>query len=146
MSQLNRSTPAFAGAAIAVSLLVLRLGSVDATEPTPTIIEVSTFESLGHAQPSSAREMAVHLSAALDAHPYVEARPEGKHSDVPPDFILKGSMYIDAEGARAFVALQLLDARANKRVWSENYDYRGIGADMMAADIRKYLEAHATDN
>ena len=146
MSQLNRSTPAFAGAAIAASLAVLGCRSVDPAEPTRSIVVVPAFETLGHAQPTAAQEMAVNLAAALDAVPHIEARTEGEHSDVPRDFILKGSMYADAEGGRAFVALQLLDTRTAERVWSENYDYRGIGADLMAADIRRHLEAHAADN
>jgi hypothetical protein len=145
MSQLNHSTPAFAGAAIAASLAVLGCRSVDPAEPTRSIV-VSAFETLGHAQPTAAQEIAVNLAAALDALPHIEARTEGENSDVPRDFIVKGSMYADAEGGRAFVALQLLDTRTAKRVWSENYDYRGIGADLMASDIRRHLEAHAADN
>jgi hypothetical protein len=48
-----------------------------------------------------------------------------------------------SEGQRAFVALQLMDAKTMKRVWSENYDYRGIGAELMAADIRAWLQNSA---
>jgi hypothetical protein len=145
MSQLNRRT-ALAGAAIAASLVVSGCRSVDPPEPTQSIVAVSAFETLGHAQPTAAQKMAVDLAAALDADPRIEARTEGEDSDLPRDYILKGSMYADAEGGRAFVALQLLDARTAKRMWSENYDYRGIGADLIATDIRRHLDVHAADN
>jgi hypothetical protein len=38
-----------------------------------------------------------------------------------------------------------MDAKTTKRVWSENYDYRGIGADQMAAQIRAYLQNPVDD-
>jgi hypothetical protein len=41
------------------------------------------------------------------------------------------------EGNRAFISLQLLDAKSRGTVWSENYDYRGIDANMIIPDIIK---------
>jgi TolB-like protein len=88
--------------------------------------------------------MAADIAAALDVDAYIEAQPPGGGSDASGDYTLNGSVY--AEGQRAFVALQLVDAKTAKRVWSENYDYRGIGAESMAADIRKHLQTHASEN
>jgi TolB-like protein len=88
--------------------------------------------------------MAAKLAAALDADPHIKAATETGVDGPSRDYMLKGSVYL--EGQRAFVALQLMDAKTTKRVWSENYDYRGIGTDMMAADIRAYLQTRASEN
>jgi hypothetical protein len=42
------------------------------------------------------------------------------------------------------VALQLLDVETSERLWFQNYDYRGIGADLMARDILTYLKSIAS--
>jgi len=67
----------------------------------------------------------------------------------PTNYILRGSAYAEIAGAetgRAFVALQLVDVETSERVWFENYDYRGIGADMMARDILTYLKSIGPDS
>ena len=81
--------------------------------------------------------MAAKLAAALNADPRIRARTQTGSDRRWGDYILKGSVY--SEGQRAFVALQLVDAKTTKRVWSENYDYRGISTDAMAAEIRAHL-------
>jgi TolB-like protein len=137
MSRVNRRPRAFAGVTIAAILVLSACHSVDSSEPTETVIAVSEFETVGDAQQTVAQEMAANLAAALNADSHVKARAQTEVSGDSVDYILKGSVY--AEGQRAFVGLQLMDAKTTKRVWSENYDYRGIGADLMAADIRAYL-------
>jgi hypothetical protein len=144
MSQMNRSTRASGGAAIAASLLLCACHSVNPSEPAQTVIAVSAFETLGNAQPAVAQDMAAKLGAALNADPHIKAGTETGVDARSRDYVLKGAVYL--EGQSAFVALQLLDAKTTQRVWSENYDYRGIGTDMMAADIRAYLQTHATEN
>ena len=142
MSQMNRRPRAFAGAAIAASLVLSACRSIDPFEPAETVIAVSTFETLGNAQSTVAQDMAAALASALNADSHIKARTETGVSRPSRDYILKGSVYSD--GQRAFVALQLIDAKTTNRVWSENYDYRGIGADQMAADISAHLQTHAS--
>jgi len=43
-------------------------------------------------------------------------------------------------------ALQLVDVETSEWVWFQNYDYRGIGADLMARDILTYLKLIAPDS
>jgi len=67
----------------------------------------------------------------------------------PAIYMLKGSVYAEIAGAetgRAYVALQLLNVETSERLWFENYDYRGIGADRMARDILAYLKSTAPDS
>jgi TolB-like protein len=144
MLQMNRSTRASGAAAIAASLVLCACHSVNPPEPTETVIAVSEFEASGDAQPALAQDMSAKLAAALNADPHIKAGTETGVDGPSRDYVLKGSVY--SEGQRAFVALQLVDAKTAKRVWSENYDYRGIGTDMMAADIRAYLQAHASED
>jgi TolB-like protein len=139
MSRENCRLRAFAGATIAATLVLSACHSVNPSEPTETVIAVSAFETLGDAPRTVAQEMAAKLAAALDADSHIKARTETEVSGDSVDYILRGSVYSEAE--RAFVALQLLDAKTTKRVWSENYDYRGIGADLMAADIRAWVRS-----
>lgn len=108
--------------------------SIDPFEPAETVIAVSTFETLGNARSTVAQDMAGALAAALNADSHIKARTETGVSRPSCDYILKGSVYSD--GQRAFVALQLVDAKTTNRVWSENYDYRGIGADSAASPHR----------
>jgi hypothetical protein len=129
-------------ATAAANLGLLACRSVNPSEPAETTIAVSAFETFGDAQPTVAQDMAAKLAAALNADPHIEARPEAGAAGPTRDYMLKGSVY--SEGQRAFVALQLVDAKTTKRVWSENYDYRGIGTGEMAAEIRAYLQAHTS--
>jgi TolB-like protein len=88
------------------------------------------------------------LAAALDLDPCIAARADREDPEPPANYILRGSAYVEIAGAetgRAFVALQLVDVETSERVWSDNYDYRGIGADMMARDILRYLKSVAPD-
>ena len=144
MSQMNRSLRAFGGAAVAASLVLCACHSVNPSEPVETVIAVSAFQTSGDAQPAVARDMAAKLAAALNADPHIKAGMESGVDGPSRDYMLKGSVYAGEQ--RAFVALQLVDAKTTKSVWSENYDYRGIGTDTMAADIRAYLQTHASEN
>jgi hypothetical protein len=128
--------------AIAASVVLCACHSMHASELGETVIAVSAFETVGDAHPAVAQDMAAKLAAALDANSNIKAGMETGVDRPARDYTLKGSVY--AEGQRAFVALQLVDAKTTKRVWSENYDYRGIGTDMMAADIRAYLQGLAS--
>src|SRR5262245_51483772 len=131
----------FVGATVAAALVLSACHSVKSSERTEIVIAVSAFETLGDAQRTVADDMAANLAAALSADSHIKARAETGASSSPLDYILKGSVY--SEGQRAFVALQLMDAKTTKRVWSENYDYRGIGADQMATEIRTYLRSQS---
>lgn len=144
MSQMNRSSHAFTCAAIAASLVLSACSSVSPSEPAVTVIAVSAFETLGNAQATVAQDMATSLVAALNSDPHIRAHLETEGSSASLDYKVKGAVY--AEGQRAFVALQLVDAKTTKRVWSENYDYRGIGTDKMAAEIRAHVQGHALEN
>ena len=141
MSRVNRRPRAFAGVTIAAILVLSACHSMNSSEPNETVIEVSAFETAGDAERSVAKDMAANLAAALNADSHIDARAEAGGASAALDYILKGTVY--SEEQRAFVALQLMDAKTMKRVWSENYDYRGIGADLMAADIRAYLQKSA---
>ena len=138
----SRPPRAFAGAPIAAVFVLSACRSVNPSEPTETVIAIAAFETLGDAQRTVAQDMAANLAAALNADSHIKARTETGVSRSSLDYILKGSVY--SEGQRAFVALQLMDAKTTKRVWSENYDYRGISADQMAAEIREYLHNPAS--
>jgi hypothetical protein len=86
------------------------------------------------------------LAAALDLDPCIAARADREDADSPANYILKGGVYAEVAGAetgRAFVALQLVEARTSELLWCQNYDYRGIGADLMARDIVTYLKSTA---
>jgi len=141
---MNRRSLAFAVATIAASLVLPACRSVDSSDPAETVVGVSAFETFGDAQPTVAQDMAANISAALNADPRIETRMEAGDSGPARNYILKGTVY--EEGQRVFVALQLVDAKTTERVWSENYDYRGIGADEMAAEIRAYLRHRALEN
>jgi hypothetical protein len=144
VSQMNRSSHTFACAAIVASLVLSACRSVSPSEPAETVIAVSAFETLGNAQATVAQDMAANLVAALNADPHIRAQLETGDSSASLDYKVKGAVYV--EGQRAFVALQLVDAKTTKRVWSENYDYRGIGTDKMAAEIRAYVQGHTAEN
>jgi hypothetical protein len=144
MSQMNRSPRAFGGAAIAASLVLCACHSVNSSEPAEIVIAVSAFETLGDAQAAVAQDIAGKLAAALNADPHIKAGTETGVDGPSRNYMLKGSVYLGEQ--RAFVALQLVDAKTTKRVWSENYDYRGIGTDIMVADIRAYLQTHASED
>ena len=141
MSRMNCRLRAFTGVTIAAILVLSACHSVNSSEPTETVIEVTAFETMGDAERTVAQDMAANLAAALNGDSHIKVRTEAGGSRASLDYILKGSVY--SEGQRAFVALQLMDAKTMKRVWSENYDYRGIGADLMAADIRAWLQNSA---
>jgi hypothetical protein len=144
MSQMKGRPRALAGATIAANLVLCACRTVNPSEPAETAIAVSAFETLGDAQAAVAQDMAAKLVAALNADPHIKAGTETGVDEPSRDYMLKGSVYLG--GQRAFVALQLVDAKTTKRVWSENYDYTGIGTDMMAADIRAYLQTHASED
>jgi hypothetical protein len=141
MSRVNRRPRAFICVTVAAILVLSACNSVNSSEPTETVIEVSAFETAGDAERTIAQNMATNLAAALNADSHIKVRTEAEGSRASIDYILKGSVY--SEGERAFVALQLMDAKTLKRVWSENYDYRGIGAELMAADIRAWVQNSA---
>ena len=141
MSRVNRRPRPFMGVIIAAIFMLSACHSVNSSEPTETVIEVTAFETVGDAERTVAQNMAANLAAALNADSHIKARTEAGGSGASLEYILKGSVY--SEGQSAFVALQLIDAKTMKRVWSENYDYRGIGADLMAADIRAWLQNSA---
>jgi TolB-like protein len=88
------------------------------------------------------------LAAALDLDPCIAALADGDNPERPTNYILRGTVYAEIAGAetgRAFVALQLVDVETSERLWFQNYDYRGIGADVLAREILTYLKSAAPD-
>ena len=106
-------------------------------------IVVAPFEVHADAPAALVESMRSDLAASLDLDPCVAARTDREGSERSSNYILRGSAY--AEGGRAFVALQLVSAETAEMLWFENYDYRGISADMMARDILRFLKAIAPD-
>lgn len=132
------------------SIVALVAASVSAqpSPPQPSIV-VAPFGVLGEAPAALAESMRRDLAASLDLDSCIAARADRENADRPATFILRGTAYAETavpETGRAFVALQLVDAETSERLWFENYDYRGIGADMMARDILKYLKSIAPDS
>ena len=131
------------------SIAALVAASVSA-QPSPrqASIVAAPFEVLGKAPAALAESMRRDLAAALDLDSCIAAQAD-REDTVPANYLLKGAVYAEVAGAetgRAFVALQLVDVETSERLWFENYDYRGIGADMMARDILAYLKSTAPDS
>ena len=148
MASLNLSAIKLGGV---VSVIALVAASVSAqpSSPCQASIVVAPFEVLGEAPAALAEAMRRDLAAALDLDPCIAARADREAPEPPANYILKGSAYVEIAGAetgRAFVALQLVDVATSERLWYQNYDYRGIGADMMARDILTYLKSSAPDS
>ena len=132
------------------SIVALVAASVSA-QPSPrqASIVAAPFEVLGEAPAALAESMRRDLAAALDLDPCIAARADREDTMPPAIYMLKGSVYAEIAGAetgRAYVALQLLNVETSERLWFENYDYRGIGADRMARDILAYLKSTAPDS
>ena len=130
MTQANRPV------ALALALVMSSAHGQLATQPS---IVVADFDLQGNARTAVAETIRGDLAAALDRDPCVEAQVERVYTPRSPDYVLRGTVY--DEGARAFVALQLINATTSERLWFENYDYRGISGAMMAEDILRYLKA-----
>jgi len=132
------------------SIVALVTVSVSA-QPSPRQVSIvaAPFEVLGEAPAALAESMRRDLAAALDRDPCIAARADREDTVPPADYMLKGGVYVEIAGAetgRAFVALQLVNVETSEPVWFENYDYRGIGADLMARDILAYLKSTAPDS
>ena len=141
VSQLKRITRLAPLGALAWTLLAF--SSAHAQAPTQASIVVAGFEVQGNGRLVVAETIRGALAAALDRDPCVEAQAERADTAPSPDYVLRGTVYEDEEGGRAFVALQLVNARTSERLWFDNYDYRGINGEMMAEDILRYLKATA---
>jgi len=134
-----------------MSIVALLAPSISAQPPASrqASIVVAPFGVLGEAPAALAESMRRDLAASLDRDPCMAARADREDSDSPATYILKGSAYAEIAGAetgRAFVLLQLVDVETSERLWYQNYDYRGIGAEMMARDILTYLKSIAPDS
>jgi hypothetical protein len=127
--------------AVLATLVTCTCQSAEPAKSSQALIIVAVFEAMADAPAAIVKAMPSDLATVLDAHPAFEAQTHGERSEPPAAYLLNGQVY--AEGQRAFVALQLLDAKTSKVIWFENYDYRGISAEMMARDILRYLEANA---
>ena len=132
------------------SIVALVAASVSA-QPSPRQVSIvaAPFEVLGEAPAALAESMRRDLAAALDLDPCIAARADREDTVPPANYMLKGGVYVEIAGAetgRAFVALQLVNVETSERVWFDNYDFRGIGADLMARDILAYLKSTAPDS
>jgi TolB-like protein len=99
-------------------------------------IVVSPFEALQQADPEFARSLSQQLAQAIERDPQIRVTADG-----PPRYRLEGQVF--AEGQRQFVALRLIETKTDQIAWFENYDYRGITAEMMAADLIAALSVAA---
>ena len=122
--------------ALALALVISSAHGQGVTQPS---IVVADFDLLGNAPTAVAETIRGDLAAALDRDPCIEAQVQRVDTPRSSDYVLRGTVY--DEGARAFVALQLINATTSERLWFENYDYRGISGAMMAEDILRYLKA-----
>lgn len=135
--------------AAGVSVIALVAASVNAQQSSPhqASIVVAPFEVVGEPPyPALGESMRRDLAAALDIDPGIAARADREDPEPPANYILRGSVYVEIPGGktgRAFVALQLVDVETSKLLWCENYDYRGIGVDLMTRDILTYLKSIA---
>ena len=148
MACLNRSVIKLAGVVSVVALVAASV-SAQPSSPREASIVVAPFGVLGEAPAALAESMRRDLAAALDLDPCIAARADREDPEPPANYILRGSAYVEIAGAetgRAFVALQLVDVETSEWLWCENYDYRGIGADLMARDILTYLKSIAPDS
>ena len=148
MAGLNLSVIKLAGV-VSVVALVAASASAQPSSPCQASIVVAPFEVLGEAPAALAESMRRDLAAALDLDPCIAARADREDTVPPADYMLKGGVYVEIAGAetgRAFVALQLVNVETSEPVWFENYDYRGIGADLMARDILAHLKSTAPDS
>ena len=148
MACLNASVIKLAGFVSIVALVAVSVSAQQSSGRQASIV-VAPFGVLGEAPAALAESMRRDLAAALDLDPCIAARADREDPVPPANYILRGSAYVEIAGAetgRAFVALQLVDVETSERLWFENYDYRGIGADMMASDILAYLKSSAPDS
>jgi TolB-like protein len=148
MACLNVSVIKLAGVVSVVALVAASV-SAQPSSPRQPLIVVAPFGVLGEAPAALAESMRRDLAAALDLDPCIAARADREDPVPPANYILRGGVYVEIAGAetgRAFVGLQLVDVETFERVWLQNYDYRGIGADLMARDILTYLKSIAPDS
>jgi TolB-like protein len=147
MACLNRSVITLAGVVSVVALVVASV-SAQPSSPREASIVVAPFGVSGEAPAALAESMRRDLAVALDLDPCIAARGDREDPVPAANYILRGSVYAEIAGAetgRAFVALQLVDVETSALLWCQNYDYRGIGADLMARDIVTYLKSTAPD-
>ena len=147
MACLNVSVIKSACVASIVALVAASVGA-QPSSPREVSIVVAPFGVLGEAPAALAESMRRDLTAALDVDPCIAARADREAPVPPANYILRGSVYAEIAGAetgRAFVALSLVNVATSELLWCENYDYRGIGADLMARDILTYLKSTAPD-
>ena len=142
MPRLSSRSSALVSTALTAALMSVSVSAQPS--PSQASIVIAPFESLAEASTALAESMRSDLAATLDRDPCITARADRETPERPATYILRGSAY--AEAGRAFVALQLVDAETRERLWFENYDYRGIDADMMARDILRYLKSIAPDS
>jgi hypothetical protein len=86
------------------------------------------FEAVGQVDPEFAKSLSRQLMQSIEQNSEFRIVSGG-----PTRYYLRGQVFADAK--RRFVTLQLFEAQTNRMLWLENYDYRGITADMMATDI-----------
>jgi hypothetical protein len=91
-------------------------------------VTMRPFEAVGKADPEFAKSLGRQLKQAIERRSEFRIAPGG-----PTPYYLKGQVF--ADGQRHFVTLQLLEAKTDRTLWVENYDYRGITADVMATDV-----------
>jgi TolB-like protein len=148
MARVTVSGIKLAGVASIVALLAASASAQPSLSRQASIV-VAPFGVGGEAPATFAESMRRDLAAALDLDPCIVAQADREGGERPANYILRGDVYAEIAGAdtgRAHVTLQLVDVETSERLFLRSYDYRGIGADLMARDILAYLKSIAADS
>ena len=94
-------------------------------------IAVQPFEAMGQADPEYAAILAQQLTQAIERNSDFRVVPGSK------SFYLKGQILVD--GKRNLVTLRLFDAKLDRMLWLQNYDFEKVSVGEMADDLIEEL-------
>ena len=125
-------------ALLAVAVLALS-SPCTAQEFDLLAVTMKPFEVLGQADPEFARSLSSQIMRAIERNSDFRVAPGG-----PTPYYIKGEVLTDDK--RHFVTLRLFEGRTDRMLWLENYDYRGVSADLMAEDVVEALYEAVASN
>ncbi|HKX99313.1 MAG TPA: hypothetical protein VJL86_06320 [Steroidobacteraceae bacterium] len=94
-------------------------------------IAVQPFEALGQADPEFAAILAQQLTQAIERNSDFRVVPGSKV------FYLKGQLMVDEK--RHTLTLRLFDAKLDRMLWLQNYDFEKVAVGQMADDLIEEL-------
>ena len=94
-------------------------------------IAVQPFEALGQADPEFAAILAGQLTQAIERNSDFRVVPGSKV------FYLKGQLMVDEK--RHTLTLRLFDAKLDRMLWLQNYDFEKVAVGEMADDLIEEL-------